>query len=116
MRTSRTESLFWPPKGGRGWLDSRSQLASKVVVLFGRWSQFRSRHMCLPELESEDLSNRIVVLELESEDLSSRIVVLASLGESGVAGLAESVRIKSCGSVRKGDTKGGHRSVPPKSL
>ena len=33
----------------------RSQLASKVVVLFGRWSQFRSRHMCLPDLESDDL-------------------------------------------------------------
>ena len=35
---------------------------SKVVVLFGRWSQFRTLHMCVPELGSEDLSNRIAVL------------------------------------------------------
>ena len=57
--------------------------------------------MCLPELESEDLSNRIAVLELESEDLSNRIAVLASQGGSGVAGLAESTRIKNCGSFRE---------------
>ena len=75
----------------------RSQFASKVVVLLGSWPQFTSRHMCLPEVESEDLSNRIAVLELESEDLSNRIAVLASQGGSGVAGLAESTRIKSCG-------------------
>ena len=29
--------------------------------------------MCLPDLESEDLSNRIAVLELESEALSNGI-------------------------------------------
>ena len=72
--------------------------------------------MRLPELESEDLSNRIAVLELESEDLSNRIAVLASQGGLAEGARAEAVRIKSCGSVRKGDTKGGRRSVPPKSL
>ena len=57
--------------------------------------------MCLPKLESEDLSNRIAVLELESEDLSNRIAVLASQGGSGVAGPAGSVSINSCGFVRE---------------
>ena len=49
-------------QGGSGWLIPRSSFASKVVVLLKRRSQFTSRHMCLPELESEDLSNRIAVL------------------------------------------------------
>ena len=48
--------------------------------------------MCLPELESEDLSNRIAVLAFQ--------------GGTGVADTAESVRIKNGGSVRKGGTKG----------
>ena len=116
MKTSQTESPFRPPKWGLGWLDSRGRFASKTAILFERGALLVDVEVCLPDLESEDLSNRIAVLELGSEDLSNRIAVLASQGGSGVAGLAGSVRTSSGGSVQKGDTKGGRRSVPPKSL
>ena len=64
-------------------------------------SEDLSNRIAFLDLQSEDLSNRIAVLELQSEDLSNRIVVLVSQGESEVAGLAASLRIKSRGFVRE---------------
>ena len=71
-------SSIWPPKGGLQWLDSRGRFASRTAILFERGALLVDVEVCLPDLESEDLSNRIAVLELESDDLSNRIAALAS--------------------------------------
>ena len=83
------------------WVCLQSGDLSNRIAVLELQSKDLSNRIAVLEVQSEDLSNRIAVLELESEDLSNRIAVLASQGGLAEGARAESVRIKSGGSVRE---------------